>query len=56
MSRCCLLWLCSYGGFSEPENFDMYEGIDLYEDVLIERNPDEPIPYQRQDELIEILW
>ena len=36
-----------------PENFDMYEGIDPYADVLIDRNPDDPIPYQSQDELIE---
>lgn len=36
-----------------PENFDMYDGIDPYEDALVDHKPDEPIPYQRQDELVE---
>ena len=36
-----------------PENFDMYEGIDPYADVFAEHKPDEPIPYQSQDILVD---
>ncbi len=35
-----------------PEEFDMYEGMDPYEETLVEHDPDGRIPYQRQDELV----
>lgn len=31
----------------------MYEGIEPYEDELVCHKSEEPIPYQRQDELVE---
>ncbi len=36
-----------------PENYDMYDGIDPYEDPTAEHKTDGPIPYRRQDELME---